>query len=67
MALIRVTRVYDLLEGKREEEIILNTAHIALISQDPHQQGVWVQIAQGEPLLIKLSFEDIWTLIQRET
>jgi hypothetical protein len=49
--------------------VILNTAHIVLISPDNHKpsRGSWVQLVTGEPLLVCLTFDEIWMLIQRET
>ncbi|MBI4659988.1 MAG: hypothetical protein HY735_14195 [Verrucomicrobia bacterium] len=69
MALIRVTRSYDKANPAREEDLILNTAHISHIYPDFQSpaRGVFVQMVNGEPLLIKMTFEEIWTLIQRET
>ncbi len=69
MALIRVTRCYDRANPIREEDLIVNTAHISLIYPDSHNppRGVCVQMLNGEPLLVKMTFDDIWTLIQRET
>ena len=65
MALIRVTRS---LEG-RNEEIILNTRHIVTAYSDPNnaQRGTFVQLVTGQPVLVKLTFDELWTLIQRET
>lgn len=67
MALIRVTRSYQSTGATREGEIILNTAQITFVHPDEHERGCVVQLVQGEPILIKLSFDELWTLIQRET
>lgn len=67
MALIRVTRTYQSTGATREGEIILNTAQITFVHPDEHGRGCWVQFAHGEPILVKLSFEELWTFIQRET
>jgi hypothetical protein len=67
MALIRITSCE--IEDNTEQDVILNTAHIVMISGDTQKpsRGSWVQLVTGEPVLVCLSFEDIWTLIQRET
>jgi hypothetical protein len=67
MALIRVTSCK--VEDNTQHEIILNTAHIVTVSSDSHKpaRGSWVQLVTGEPVLVCLSFEEMWTLIQRET
>lgn len=68
MALIRVTRC-NLQDKAREEDIVLNTRHIEFAypeNQSPCK-GTWVQMVTGEPLLIRLDFEEFWMLIQRET
>lgn len=67
MALIRVTGSSDVTDPKRESDLILNTSQITLAYPDPHQRGCWVQMMQGGPILVKLSFDEFWTLIQRET
>jgi hypothetical protein len=68
MALIRVTncRVED---NNKQHDVILNTAHIVMVYPDNHKpaRGVWVQLVTGEPVLVCLSFDEIWMLIQRET
>ena len=68
MALIRVTscKVED---NTAQQDMILNTAHIALVYPDNHKpaRGVWVQLVTGEPVLVCLTFEEMWMLIQRET
>ena len=65
MALLRVCRS---LEGQTEE-IILNTAHIAYVFPDRNNpsRGAFVQMVSGQPLLIRMSFDEMWELIQRET
>lgn len=67
MALIRVTSCR--VEDNTHQDVILNTAHIVVVSPDSHRpsRGAWVQLVTGEPLLVCLSFEEMWTLIQRET
>ena len=68
MALIRVTscKVED---HTHTQDVILNTAHMVLVYRDNHEpsRGSWVQLVTGEPLLICLTFDEIWMLIQRET
>lgn len=68
MALIRVTscKVED---NNQAQDVILNTAHIVLVYPDTHKpsRGAWVQLVTGEPLLVCMSFDEVWTLIQRET
>ena len=68
MALIRVTscKVED---NSLQQDVIMNTAHIVLVYADIQKpsSGVWVQLVTGEPVLVCMSFEDMWTLIQRET
>ena len=67
MALIRVTSCK--VEDDSSNDVILNTAHIVLVSPDTHKpcRGCWVQLVTGEPVLVCLTFEEMWTLIQRET
>jgi len=67
MALIRVTSCK--VEDNLHHDVILNTAHIVVITHDTHKpnRGCWVQLVTGEPVLVCLSFDDMWTLIQRET
>ena len=68
MALIRVTscKVED---NSAQQDVILNTAHIVMAYADNHKpsRGVWVQLVGGEPVLVCLTFEEMWMLIQRET
>ncbi|HYE33729.1 MAG TPA: hypothetical protein VEH27_20075 [Methylomirabilota bacterium] len=65
MALLRVTRS---LEGQNEE-IILNTAHIVVAFPDRNNpaRGSFVQMVTGTPILVKMTFDELWQLIQRET
>ena len=67
MALIRVTSCK--VEDNTHQDVILNTAHIVLVAADTQKptRGSWVQLVTGEPILVCLSFDDMWTLIQRET
>lgn len=68
MALIRVTscKVED---NTSQTDVIVNTAHIVLVYPDNHKpsRGVWVQLVTGEPVLVCLTFDEMWMLIQRET
>lgn len=68
MALIRVTscKVED---NNHTQDVIVNTAHIVLVYSDTHKpsRGSWVQLVTGEPLLVCLTFDEMWQLIQRET
>lgn len=68
MALLRVTscKVED---DAQQQDVILNTAHIVLVYPDSRKpaRGVWVQLVTGEPILVCLTFDEMWTLIQRET
>ena len=68
MALIRVTSC-KMGDDKVQHDMILNTAHIVFVSPDTHKpsRGAWVQLVTGEPVLICMTFEEVWTLIQRET
>lgn len=67
MALIRVTSCK--VEDNTTQDVILNTQHIVMVYGDTHRpnRGSWVQLVTGEPVLICMTFEDLWTLIQRET
>jgi hypothetical protein len=67
MALIRVTSCK--VEDNTDQDVILNTAHIVMVAADSHKpsRGAWVQLVTGEPVLVCLTFEEMWTLIQRET
>ena len=67
MALIRVSGLHDATDPKRESELILNTRQISLAYPDSLQRGCWVQMSSGGSVLVKMSFDDFWTLIQRET
>ncbi|HEX7860759.1 MAG TPA: hypothetical protein VF773_10560 [Verrucomicrobiae bacterium] len=68
MALIRVTscRMED---DKHEHDVIINTAHVVMVYPDAKKpaRGAWVQLTTGEPLLVCMSFDEVWMLIQRET
>jgi hypothetical protein len=68
MALIRVTSC-KMEDDKHQHEIILNTAHIVFAYPDNHKpsRGAWVQLVTGEPILVCMTFEEVWMLIQRET
>ncbi len=68
MALIRVTSC-KMEDDKTQHDVILNTVHIVLVYPDAKQpsRGAWVQLITGEPILICMSFEEVWMLIQRET
>ena len=67
MALIRITSCK--VEDNTHHDVILNTAHIVMVSADTHRpsRGAWVQLVTGEPVLVCLTFDELWTLIQRET
>ena len=67
MALIRVSSCK--VEDNTTHDLILNTAHIVTVAPDTHRpsRGSWVQLVTGEPVLVCLTFEEMWTLIQRET
>src|SRR5687768_14646227 len=65
MALIRVTNCK--VEDSTSQDLILNTAHIVMVSPDQQKRGSWVQLVTGEPVLVCLTFDEMWTLIQRET
>jgi hypothetical protein len=67
MALIRVSGSHDSTDLKRESELILNTRQICLAYPDSMQRGCWVQMMHGGAVLVKMSFDELWTLIQRET
>jgi hypothetical protein len=54
------------MEGQNEE-IILNTAHIVLVYPDRNNRGSFVQMVSGQPILLKMTFDETWQLIQRET
>ena len=56
-------------DDKTQHDVILNTAHVVLVYPDTHKpsRGAWVQLITGEPILICMSFDDVWQLIQRET
>jgi hypothetical protein len=68
MALIRVTSC-EVEDNVRQQEVIINTAHVVMVYPDNHKpaRGVWVRLVTGEPILVCMSFDDLWTLIQRET
>lgn len=68
MAMIRVTRCV-IQEKGREDEIVLNTTHIEFAYPDKETpcRGVWVQMVTNEPLLIRMTFDEFWQLMQRET
>jgi len=68
MALIRVTSC-KMEDDKTQHDVILNTAHVVLVYPDTQKpnRGAWVQLVTGEPLLICMTFEEVWMLIQRET
>lgn len=68
MALIRVTRCLAN-DPQRQDEAILNTAQIVMVYPDDQRppRGTWVQLVTGEPVLVCMPFEDLWTFIQRET
>jgi hypothetical protein len=67
MALIRVTSCK--VEDNMHQDMILNTAHVVTVAPDNHKpcRGSWVQLVTGEPVLVCLSFDEMWTLIQRAT
>lgn len=70
MALIRVSGYHDIAaQPEREEELILNTAHIMLAYPDSKNpsRGVLVQMVHGDHVLVNMTFEEFWMLIQRET
>ena len=68
MALIRVTSCKTE-DDKMQHDMILNTAHIVMAYPDTKKpsRGTWVQLVTGEPILICMSFDEVWMLIQRET
>jgi sulfatase maturation enzyme AslB (radical SAM superfamily) len=68
MALIRVTSCKGE-DTSSQQDVILNTAHVVMVHADEHKppRGVWVQFVGGEPVLVCLTFEEMWALIQRET
>ncbi len=68
MALIRVTSC-KMEDDKQQHDMILNTAHIVFVSPDTHKpcRGAWVQLITGEPVLVCMTFDEVWQLIQRET
>ena len=68
MAFIRISRC-PADDGRQKDEVIINTRHVLTVSADTHQpsRGSWVHLVAGDPILTCLSFEEIWTLIQRET
>jgi hypothetical protein len=68
MALIRVTSC-KMEDEKQQQDMILNTAHIVLVYPDSHKppRGAWVQLVTGEPVLVCMTFDEVWMLIQRET
>ena len=70
MALIRVTGSHNIAaHPEREEEIILNTAHVMLAYPDAKtpSRGTMVHMAHGDHVMVNMTFEDFWTLVQRET
>jgi len=68
MALIRITSC-KLEETEKQHDIILNTAHIVMVYPDTHKpnRGCWVQLVTGEPVMVCMTFDETWMLIQRET
>jgi hypothetical protein len=67
MALIRVTGSHRVEDVGQEEDIILNTRNITVVYPDAQKRGVWVRLTDGEPIFVRLSFDEMWMLIQRET
>lgn len=70
MALLRVSGYHDIAaQPQREEELILNTAHIMLAYPDTQSpaRGTLVQLVHGDRVLVALTFEEFWMLVQRET
>lgn len=56
-------------DDKHEHDVIINTAHVVMVYPDAKKpaRGAWVQLTTGEPLLVCMSFDEVWMLIQRET
>ncbi|MBM3822057.1 MAG: hypothetical protein FJ404_04045 [Verrucomicrobia bacterium] len=70
MALLRVSGFHNIAaQPQREEELILNTAHIMLAYPDIQSpsRGTLVQLVHGDQILIAMKFDEFWTLVQRET
>ena len=68
MAFIRVSRC-QAGDEQQKDDVIINTRNILYISADEEKpsRGAWIQMAGGDSILTGLSFEEIWTLVQRET
>ena len=69
MALIRVTGKPQVSgENLASRDIILNTSHVIYITPDNGSSQKCVVHMQGDDvLMVDMSFEDMWMLIQRET
>jgi hypothetical protein len=69
MALLRVSGSIDGQAGHGEIDLILNTQHIVLASPDSQAPttATLIHLANGIQVRIQLPFEEVWTLIQRET
>ncbi|MGV3771304.1 MAG: hypothetical protein ACO1QB_00280 [Verrucomicrobiales bacterium] len=69
MSLIRVTRCQDIIDNINDGDVIINTSHIVMVNPDDHKpsRGVWVQMMNCEPILVRMNFEEIWTFLKRET
>jgi hypothetical protein len=69
MPLIRVTRCQDVVDNLNDGDVLINTNHIVMVTSDDHKpkRGVWVQMTNCEPILVRMTFEEIWTFLQRET
>jgi hypothetical protein len=69
MALIRVTgRPQVSGENLASRDMIINTSHVVYVTPDHNESQKCVVHMHGEDVLIvDMSFEDMWMLIQRET
>jgi hypothetical protein len=69
MALIRVSgRPQVSGENLASRDMIINTSHVVYVTPDHKEPQKCVVHMHGEDVLIvDMSFEDMWMLIQRET
>ena len=69
MALIRVSgRPQVSGENLASRDVIITTSHVVYVTPDHSEpQKCIVHIHGGDVLIVDMSFEDVWMLIQRET